>query len=136
MDIGAYTTGQKIVLGGAAVAAIAAFLPWFSIELLGTSASVNGIDRDGVFSFIFALLVVGFVLYAGPRSRGRKTTAAVLILGLLIALIGGAYIYDPWIGVEQTVTDEQRSLIDIGIGLYLTLVGGALVVIGTLYDTQ
>jgi hypothetical protein len=75
-------------------------------------------------------------LYAGPRSRGRKTTAAVLILGLLIALIGGAYIYDPWIGVEQTVTDEQRSLIDIGIGLYLTLVGGALVVIGTLYDTQ
>jgi len=73
MDLGSYTTGQKIALGGAGIAIAGAFLPWVSVEVFGSSASVNGIDRDGIFTPLMGVIIVGAIvnnptLLALPRS--------------------------------------------------------------------
>lgn len=131
--LSAYTLGQKLVVGGAALAVAGALLPWFTVDAFGTSASVNGIERDGIFTFISAFVVVALVLYQGPGRWRTGPLAGCVIAGLLVALLGTAYIYDPWLGTEQP-TAAQRAYIDIGIGLYLTAFSGYVVLGGAAAD--
>lgn len=125
--------GQKLVVGGAIVAVVGAFLPWFTVDALGTTASVNGIERDGIFTFVFALIAVGLILYQGPGRWKTGVLAGCLILGALIALVGSAYIYDPWLGTEQP-SEAEQALINIGSGLYLTAFSGYIIIGGMAYD--
>lgn len=132
-NISAYTIGQKFVAVGAVVAIVGAFLPWLTVDALGTSLSKTGVDGDGVFTLCFALVAVGLLVYQGPGRWGKGVLAGCFILGLLIALLGTAYIYDPWLGAEQP-TETERALIDVGTGLYLTAASGYIIIGGMAYD--
>lgn len=130
----AATGGKKTSLGGAVLVAIAAFLPWLSVDFLGTSITKTGIEGDGAITLVLAIIVAILILASHLGSWGRKTWWAVLVLGGLTALLALGYINDPWLGVEQRPPEETREFVSIGVGLYLTALGGAMTVLGALYD--
>lgn len=127
------SVGKKLALGGGTATVIAAFLPWFSVDVFGTSVSRAGIDADGIFTLIFGLIIVGVIARSQLGNWGRKTWISVVSLGGLISLVGVAYISDPFLGVDQTV-ENAEALVNIEIGLYLTAIGGVLSLAGPLYD--
>jgi hypothetical protein len=129
----AYTQGQLVSLGGAVLTILGAFLPWLTADLLTAELTVTGIDADGIFTLVFAVLVTGMIVYT--RGNWRKALVGVAILGLLTALLGIAYINDPWLGVENPPPEAAQSLVTVGIGLYLTAAGGLAMLAGPILDT-
>jgi hypothetical protein len=126
--------GRKLALGGGLLAAIAAFLPWFSLNVAGTSASISGIERDGVFTLIMALVVLG----VGAWRWGKWQRGLSFVLGGFILVFGGLYIYDPFFGSRGQMTAVQQQVeqaVVSGPGLYLTAIGGLLILLGIIYDT-
>jgi hypothetical protein len=126
-------TGKRLVIAGAALAAIGAFLPWFSASAVGTTVEVTGVERDGVFTLVFAVAAGAVGWYYGDRSWGSWPPIGVVVLGGLIAFFGGVYIYDPWIG-QEAPREEVQNAVQIVAGLYSTLIGGAMITAGPVYD--
>lgn len=124
----AYTAGRKVAIGGAAVAVAGAFLPWISVSLLGSTVTRHGIEADGAITLVLALLAGG----VGLLWWGRRTRIAVGVLGTLVGGIGLLYITDPTAGVSMTPAQRQfaRAAFEVGTGLYLTALGGAMLVAG------
>jgi hypothetical protein len=100
------------------VVALAAFLPWVSI--FGISA--NGIEGDGVLTLVLAFAGAAILarttgLVGSPRTPGRASQIAPLVLAILAALV---------------------ALLDMNgaaaIGLYLTLLGGIAWVVGAVWE--
>ena len=96
-------TGEKFVYAGGALSIVGAFLPWAT--LLGIS--VSGIDGDGIITLVLGIAAIS-VVYA--REWDRTTNIALASLGGLIALIA--------LAAMSSVA---------GIGIYVTILGGALV---------
>lgn len=99
---------------------IGAFLPWFSATVFGTTVTVNGIERDGVFTLLAALLILGFLF----KRWTKRTRQVSLVLGILVTGLSLIYISDPWAMSANNPTELQRNAVSVGIGLYLTLLSG------------
>lgn len=129
-----WTTARKASIVGSIGAAVGAFLPWFSLNVFGTSATRRGIEADGVITLIAAVMVFIVVAWRwGPWQRGVSFVFGLFILGL-----GSIYIYDPLFGVRDQLTAQQEQyqhLISPDIGLYLTAIGGLIIVGSIAYDT-
>ncbi|WP_245547760.1 hypothetical protein [Halovivax ruber] len=126
--------GKKLALVGGGVTIAGAFLPWFSVEFLGTSVSRAGIDADGIFTLILAAIAVVVVGRSRLGSWGQKTWIGVTLIGIFVAFLALGYINDPWMGVDENPSEEAETLVNIGIGLYLTAIGGVMLLAGPLYD--
>ena len=145
---------------GGLVLLIAAFMPWVTVGLgqagAGANLSVAGTEGDGVITLIIGLilLVAGIVMWLG-RSRGlvKGLAVAALVLGVIGA---GIALYDITSkdrqfdqglreGISQStgqeISDEQLAAakaelerlgveVNIGIGMYLTVLGGLLAAVG------
>jgi hypothetical protein len=118
MNFGRLTAPQRVLGVAMLVVVLAAFLPWVSIFGIGAI----GIEGDGVLTLVLAL--VGAVILAmttglvgSPRTPGRASQIAMLVLAVLAALI---------------------ALLDMNgaaaIGLYLTLLGGIAWVVGAAWQ--
>lgn len=127
---GNVTGGQLMAILGGVLAGIGAFLPWIEFELLGASRTRTGIDGDGTFTLILGVVVVLVVLATAWRRRAQVGT---LVVGLLVLGLSGMYISDPTIGVETSSVAERELLeagLSVGIGLYVTAIGGLLMSAG------
>lgn len=118
MNFGRLTMPQRVSGVAMLVVGLAAFLPWVSI--LGIGAI--GIEGDGVLTLVLALagaviLAMTTGLVGSPRTPGRASQIALLVLAVLAALI---------------------ALLDMNgaaaIGLYLTLLGGIAWVVGAAWQ--
>jgi hypothetical protein len=114
------------IVGSAVIVCISAFLPW--VTLGGESFSGIGGDdvggaKDGVITLVLGViaLAAGLGRALVKRPGGLQVTCSIvaLLMGLLIALIAVIDIAD---------VNDIGELIDVGvgIGLWLTLVGGIL----------
>lgn len=99
----------RVILGAAALTAVAAFLPWAS----AFGISVSGIRGDGVITLLLAVGGGGLIL----ANRTGRVTSAVLegLLGAVVLVVALYHVNDPF----------------AAIGIYLTLLGG-LVWVGAL----
>lgn len=124
--------GQKVGLIGGALAAFGAFLPWFKISILATSLTVRGIDKDGVFTLIAAIVAV-LIIYLYWSNSGKLLAG---LMGLFIAGVGFVYITNPLAGVQTSAFQRAllKGAIQIGSGLYLTLIGGIGILIASVYN--
>ncbi|BAN02601.1 DUF2510 domain-containing protein [Ilumatobacter coccineus] len=126
VEVAATPGALWILLAGAGVGVVGAFLPWVSAGPF----TVNGIDGDGQITVILAVLlgVIGFVVNKSADKRlstGGRVGGIVLSLG--IALIGA---YD-----ISEVSSEVNDLflpVSVGFGLYLTVLAGVLGLVGTI----
>jgi len=99
---------------------IGSFLPW-GILLTGFGqVSKAGISGDGVLTLILSFIGFG-VLYLHYIGKCNKIAfvVSIIIIGALIASIGILTAYD-----ISGIADTDYSSIEIGSGLYLTVIGG------------
>lgn len=122
-----FSRGQLVVFAGAAVTVVGAFLPWVTIDALGISRS--GIDADGVITLALALVAGG-----GTAVRwGRWARVGVGVAGAVVAGLGLLYVADPLAG--SGVTNQlARAAISPGTGLYVTALGGLVMLAGPILD--
>jgi len=127
--------GRVAVMLGSALAALGAFLPWFSAEVFATTATKRGIEADGKITLALAIAACAIVVWRW----GRRQRVVAFLLGLIVLGLGVLYISDPTIGADLTETqysrEELRRILSPGSGLYLTAIGGLAMALGPVYHT-
>jgi len=120
-----------ILLAGAAVAIVGAFLPWATVDIFDETLSKAGTDGDGVITLVLAgaAAVLGAIGLGAGRKRWQPITAVVLA-----ALVVGVAVLD-MADIKSKFGDDAGVFdieVNIGIGLWLTLAGGIAAVVGGL----
>jgi hypothetical protein len=126
-DLDGYSQNEKIAVGGAGLTAVGAFLPWIKLGSLG---SKSGLDGDGTFTLVFALIAIGVILV---RDWEKVDKGVVALLGLLSLGIGVMYISDPAAGTSLGETMMGQAIaeaLEPGMGLYVTAIGGLGMLVG------
>jgi hypothetical protein len=129
-----WALGRKAAIVATVLGAIAAFLPWITVDVAAGSASLAGIE-GGAGKETLVIAALGFLIAAwrwGPWQR-----RAVTVVGAL--LVGYSYLYttDPLFGAEgvTALTQQYQELYQAGIGLYLMGAAGLIILGSTVYDT-
>jgi hypothetical protein len=121
-----------VMIVGATLALLGAFLPWATASAVFVSVSKNGIDGDGKLTAVLAV-VTGILVLTYLRSASRQAAVLVIVgvLGAIVALVGVADFVDVSSKIGDLTTEEQRLVsISVGIGLYLTIAAGVAIVVG------
>ena len=113
--------GAKITLGGALALIVGAFLPWASIDSRLRSATVSGVDGDGVLTLLAGAAVVAIVVLGAWRKREIIASAVAGGISGLVAL----NIY-----TNISSYGGLSGRVSVEMGLYLTILGAALLVVG------
>ncbi|HEY8547284.1 MAG TPA: DUF2510 domain-containing protein [Acidimicrobiales bacterium] len=124
--------GLRLVAGGALVVALGALLPWVKVTapFVGTITKA-GTEGDGVLTLLGALIFGGLVVRGlmGRWSRGQVIGALVVAsLVTLVAVIDTADVANR----VGDLADDAAVDASVGIGLWLTLLGGIVAVAGTI----
>jgi hypothetical protein len=128
----------KTILGliglyGGMFALIGIFYPWATASGWGMSVSASAWDgiRDSAVSYFTLALVGACVALVGALSALAaprvKALWAILAIGGILAIAGAAYGF-----FDIDTGTEGGFLYGYGYGLYLTLIGGILALIGSL----
>ena len=108
-------------LAGAALAVVAAFMPWVTATAGIFTVSRDGIDGDGQLTLIAALFVAGFALLELlGAARAHAWLAALSITGGVGILGVAAY----------HIIDIADAGLKVGGGLYLTAIAAVVVLAG------
>ncbi|MCX6648558.1 MAG: hypothetical protein NTV61_04120 [Candidatus Bathyarchaeota archaeon] len=109
--------------------AIGSFLPWATMSSIFGTISLNGLDKDGMFTLIFSIAALG-VLYLGiKRTRKNTTNIVIIILGIFLALTG---IMDS--SSITSIQTTQYAYIQVGVGLYLVILSGIGLVVSGIWN--
>mgnify|MGYP000695884164 CR=1 FL=1 len=128
------TLGRVLSILGAGVAVSGASLPWIQVNAIVTTLPRSGLDREGWITIALALLVIGI---ATLRSWNRLDQSAVVACGTAVFTVGAIYVADLSFGIQVLpagglVEEVGREFSDPGIGVYVTAVGGLLMLAGGL----
>ena len=114
------------VYGGAVLVALGSFLPWVKAEAGVFSATKSGIEGDGVFTLLLAVvIVVCFTLIKSQRAAG----IAVLSLGAATAVVAGYELFDIKSKADAISTGLAVSA-SPGFGLIITGLAACAVTVG------
>lgn len=120
-------TGRIMTIVGAIILIIGALLPWATVNVGLFQQSILGIQGDGGIVSLAggaALLVVGI---ARKGIIGKNYSYGVTIVGVL----AGIWLVSK-LGAVLTTTTQGVST-SVGAGLWLSLIGPVLVVLGGLW---
>jgi uncharacterized membrane protein YidH (DUF202 family) len=125
--------GGLVAIAGAVVLAVGSVLAWAKVEAGIFSRSLPGTDGDGKLTVALAG-VVGLIAVVALLKR-PVATGAVIAVGLGGLAAAGIAIYDI-VNVNGKIDEvtSRTSLVtaSVGVGLYVCVVGAALVVVGAL----
>jgi len=114
---------RTLVLVGAALGILSAFMPWASIGRLSVSG-IDGSDGYIVIGVFAACLVLGL---AGDKRAPISTVATIVVI--VLAGLGGIA-HGIW--KISSLSDESVPFrVSAGAGLYLMVVAGVVAIIGT-----
>lgn len=120
--------GRYAATFGALLVIIGAFLPWGSVD----NVVVTGLDGDGVITLVIAIVVFLSIFIK------KIPLLFSMILGLIVAAIGVAQTFSISQKIDEIKNIFASSLIGpningrIDFGVYLTILGSAFIVFGTL----
>lgn len=125
---------RQVTLVGAALAALAVFMPWHTIGtvVLGTESSYNGFgDQNliiGIITIVFmfaslAIVVLPLLGMRFPRTGWRES-------GMLIFFGGEAALLLFVLTIMHATSLTRAANYDLRLGIHLALIGAALVFIG------
>lgn len=115
---------------GAIIVCVSAFLSWGTVD----GMTVRGIDGDGKLTFAIALTALILLLIK------RISLWVVIILGVIIEIIGiiqNITMNDKIAELESIFASSVTSsgiTGNVGLGVYLTIVGAALIIFGSLFQ--
>jgi hypothetical protein len=120
-------TAALVAIAGAVMLGVGCLLPWATITTGLGSASVNGIEGDGVIILGIAL-IIGIAAVAALDRPGRLLPV-VIFTGASLALIALAADY---LSVVERLEEASSSVAraSVGAGLYLSMAGGLVAVVG------
>lgn len=115
-----------VLLSGGVLMMVGAFFPWGKIDTLLHDVSLLGIRGVGILTLSIGAVIAVLALLGKAQSGQRAS-----ITGAVLGVIGGAIALfaftRPLIAMPQALPD---ALLAAGIGLYITLAGAVLAVIG------
>jgi hypothetical protein len=117
----------SLILAG--LGALACFLPWVHVPILG---SINGVEDDAGKLLLALFVTVGVIALLGNRRHPTPVPLAIVasILGAAAGIEGVRKIldFDQAVGTVSNVAgvfgDLVRSAASVGIGLYLAVAAG------------
>jgi hypothetical protein len=121
--------GRAIVAVGAVLTMVGVFLPWVTAgESLGDVQTSNGFAGPGALVFLAAIGLLMLIVLPYAASSGRSS----LDRPLLYALLGAVCIGGLVVAIVGLFTSQALELwpIDRAPGLWLTIVGVALIALG------
>jgi hypothetical protein len=120
------STLDRVVAGGAAVAFIASFLPWYGVSVGPFSASVSGWSAGFTAWAGAMLLTIAGALLVVRRSGGTlpslQVSPSVLVAG--IAALGLLLVIIRWATLPRYRLSELSYNAGARYGLYLALIAG------------
>lgn len=107
---------ERVVFLGSAALVILFFLPWWSIEVFGTSQSHNGLVDAGWVGFIAACLGtvaglanMGFVPLSGESKRLAGKTLVQLGLAAAALLLGPIYFWSKYGSQSHPLAESGKT---------------------------
>lgn len=135
-----------LVAGGAGLTLVAAVLPWLkpssSIQQMAEdsasgASAISGIDIfteglqplfSGPIAVGIAILLVGIAVVAGGN---EWADAGLIVGGGIVALVAGLWILAPGTIIGGGMAGSMiAAFLNPGIGVYLTILGGILILAG------
>jgi len=131
---------SKVTLAGAVVGIVGSLGPWISWDIneavaalasIEPEATEYGFQGDGLITLAMVLAVAGIVVY---RDEQLVDATASAVLGLTV-LGFGVMKYNDLISIIGDIPAELQSEVQVsaGIGLYLVILGGAIIAAGGVY---
>jgi uncharacterized membrane protein YidH (DUF202 family) len=111
--------GSILIIVSGALIILGAILPWASVISVFGRISVYGYEGDGMLTGIIGILlmILGFFRI---KTSSVLIGALAIILGILAGIIGGLKFFNLIINLMST----EYVKTSIGIGLYITILGG------------
>lgn len=129
---GAMSSQQVVLIVAAAAGMLGTFLPWINIPIRG---SVAGTEGDGWITLaIFAIALL--VTLSGTPGIGRRIWIG--LAGVAAAVVGGYDAANIMARKSELAAEGNRfaealaSSVSIGAGLYLVIVAGLVVALGSM----
>jgi hypothetical protein len=127
LDVKKLTNLDWVIVGGAGLAFISTFLPWYSASVLGFSASVSGWSTS--YGWLGALIMIGAGVYllmakSGVNLSSVKVKPSQVVIGL--AALGTLIVIIRW----ATLPSGSGGAGGIGYsygpsaGIYLAIIAG------------
>lgn len=117
MEFNDVATGQKIAGAGAVGTVVGSFLPWVESPLI----TLPGTDGDGILTLLLGLVILGIIFVRNWSKIEMFATGGIGVLTIIIA--GNAFL-----NLGSQLENEVVE-ISIGIGLYITLISGVIMLI-------
>ncbi len=120
------TFGSIILIIGALISIAGSFLAWATMGVF----SISGFTVDGKITAIGGVLILFLIVFVYNTEKKRSTiTAALSFLASITAIV--VTIYDGT-NLQHISAAQQLFTANIGIGLYLTFLGGLLSGLGSI----
>lgn len=124
--------GQSLCLAGGVALVFGAFLPWATVQslVLGVSRSMAGYQGDSIIAGGAGLILLLVGVTAKPTA-GKRHSAFAVVLALVAGLV--VLLYLP--AAADGTKPASGIIVTNGPGLYLSLVGCVLALVGGLQTT-
>ena len=121
--------GQSLCLAGSVALLFGAFLPWETIEstVLGASRSMAGLQGDSIIA-AGAGLILFLVAMTTKGTAGKRYSRFAVVLALIAGFV--VVIYLP--AAANGTKPGSGIIVTSGPGLYLSLIGSVLALVGGL----
>ena len=120
-------TGPALAVAGAAAVIIGSLIPWATLTHVFGSASLSGIEGDGVITLVLGgVLLIGAILQLTNETSRHIWTEVVAAVTLIVAVLA-------LINMLSNIgdADSEYARASVGPGLYLVVAGAAIALIGT-----
>lgn len=129
--------GGLVVAASALIVVVGALLGWFTVPVAGTIGAIAGVDLfefgspvfNGLVTTMLATAATFVAIFLSAREAANVATA---VAGVAIELIAAAFLIvpDAALGPAIEVTSDV-PLSSTGLGVYVTLVGGLGILLGS-----
>jgi hypothetical protein len=123
-----------LLVAGVVVVAFGALLPWATLNAGIISVSKAGTDGDGVITLLLAIVVGVLLLAKWKAGLSRAVVIVALVLGVIVLAIATIDAIDVASRFEDNDLVEVRA--SVGIGLWLTLLGGIAMIAGAIWELR
>ena len=122
---------------GPALAIIASFLPWMTVQILGITKDINALNMQtyigtymGTIYFLLALAAFGIAWIPKPstKAKGLISVGILMVISSVMILSAVSYASSQMVSELEGDPFGASTGLDIGIGLILAIIASVIIV--------